>query len=607
MPGIVGIISQASASENTLKLGRMLESMKYEDFYASGSYSDPSLGLHVGWTSHRGAPDDCLPIRNEHADAALFLSGAVYAEPADVRALRSKGHDIAGPGLSYLIHLYEEDGARFFSSLNGWFAGVLVDSRRGRCFVFNDRYGMGRLFVHEAPDAIYFASEAKALLAVLPDTRRFDPAGLAQFLTCGCTLGTTSLFKDIAVLPGGSLWEADRAGVRKGSYFSRGEWESQESLAPAAFERRLTETFPAVVARYAGSELPTGVSLTGGLDSRMLMACLDPPGGQMPCYTFGSMYRDTLDVTVARQVAEKCRQPHTVLVLGDDFLERFPQFLDDAVYRSDGYLGLSGAAELYLNAQARGIAPVRLTGNWGGELLRGVRAFKATRPPRDLVLPDLSAELEGARQQFERDAAGNGISFALFHQAPDQGYGRLSIEESQVIVRTPFMDNELAQLVYRQPRPFPRAAALSRSIVARHRPDLAAIPTDRGELGDASWPVRTVRNAYLELLAKGEYWSNHGWPGPLARLSRFAPSGSRGFFLGRHKFQHFGLWMRNQLSQHVQDIVQSRARRSCYVNARGLEEAVRAHQQGRGNGIDDIDRALTIVSAEAVLLGGGRQ
>ena len=35
--------------------------------------------------------------------------------------------------------------------------------------LFNDRYGMHRIYYHESKDAFYFAAEAKAILAVCPE------------------------------------------------------------------------------------------------------------------------------------------------------------------------------------------------------------------------------------------------------------------------------------------------------------------------------------------------------------------------------------------------------------------------------------------------------
>jgi asparagine synthase (glutamine-hydrolysing) len=79
------------------------------------------------------------------------------------------------------------------------------------------------------------------------------------------------------------------------------------------------------------------MSLTGGLDSRMIMACLNPLPGELPCYPFGGM-KDMLDITIARKVAEVCHQNHTVLRLGSSFFTEFPQLAEKTMYVTDGCL-----------------------------------------------------------------------------------------------------------------------------------------------------------------------------------------------------------------------------------------------------------------------------
>ena len=60
-----------------------------------------------------------------------------------------------------------------------------------------------------------------------------------------------------------------------------------------------------------------GVSLTGGLDTRIIMAWRKAPAGSLPCYTFGSMYRENQDVYLARRVAEICGQPYQVVTVDE--------------------------------------------------------------------------------------------------------------------------------------------------------------------------------------------------------------------------------------------------------------------------------------------------
>ena len=89
---------------------------------------------------------------------------------------------IAGDGPSYLIHLYEEDPA-FLQHLNGRFHGLLWDGAAGTVTLFNDRFGMQRVYYHEAKEAFYFAAEAKAILAVRPELRTIDVRGLDRLLS----------------------------------------------------------------------------------------------------------------------------------------------------------------------------------------------------------------------------------------------------------------------------------------------------------------------------------------------------------------------------------------------------------------------------------------
>ena len=283
------------------------------------------------------------------------------------------------------MHLSEEDD-RFPAGLNGRFHGLLADRARGTATLFNDRYGMHRVYYHHAKDAFYFAAEAKAILAVRPECRRADFRGLGELVACGCVLEDRTLFADIHVLPGGSAWVFGNGVLeRKGRYFHPREWEEQEILEPEAYAREIRTVFSRNLPRYFEARQRVGMSLTGGMDTRMIMAWHKAQPGSLPCYTFGGMFRDCQDVVVARQVASACGQPHEVIGVGDEFLRRFPEYAERTVYLTDGCADVTRSPDLYVNEKAREIAPVRMTGNYGGEVLRRVRAFKPIPPARGVV------------------------------------------------------------------------------------------------------------------------------------------------------------------------------------------------------------------------------
>ena len=213
----------------------------------------------------------------------------------------------------------------FPAGLNGRFHGLLIDRNLGTAALFNDRYGMHRMYYHESRDALYFAAEAKAILAVRPELRTIDPQAMGEFVSCGCTLEGRSLFRGVRLLPGGSKWVFRSGSLeKKETYFQPQDWENQGPLEPESFYQELQSVFSRNVGRYFGGAEQMAMSLTGGLDTRIILAWHPAKPGSLPCYTFGSMFRENHDVRVARSVAKACGQSFQAIVTGQEFLEQFP-------------------------------------------------------------------------------------------------------------------------------------------------------------------------------------------------------------------------------------------------------------------------------------------
>src|SRR5207249_9423035 len=121
-----------------------------------------------------------------------------------------------------------------------------------------------------------------------------------------------------------------------GTYFQSREWEDQALLEPEPYYREIREIFSRNLPRYFESRERIGISLTGGLDTRMIMAWQKSPPGSLPCYTFGGMFRDSQDVLVARQVARVSAQSHEVLEVGGGFVARFPSYAEPPLYSTAG-------------------------------------------------------------------------------------------------------------------------------------------------------------------------------------------------------------------------------------------------------------------------------
>jgi asparagine synthase (glutamine-hydrolysing) len=574
----------------------MVRCLKHEPFYTDGTYVNEELGLWSGWVCHKGAFADCLPIWNERKDICLLFSGEDFADQADIDALRSRGHEFTSDDASYLVHLYEEVGCAFLEKLNGWFSGLLLDLREQKVVLFNDRYGVNRLYYYEDASGFYFASEAKALLKILPSTRQLNLRSLGEVLSCEAVLENRTLFSGISLLPGGSSWVFSRGQpVKKKTYFKPEAWESQPELSESDFYAKLRETWARVLPKYFLGKQSIGLSLTGGVDSRMVLAWAPGVPGTLPCYTWGGAYRDCADVKIARRVARICQQPHSTILLGAEFLSQFHDLAERSVYLSDGTMDVTGSIDLYIQRLARQIAPVRLSGVCGGEILRRLVMFKPVAPQQGIFDSELERSFQRAAATYASELQGHRLSFTSFKQAPWYMASKFSVERSQVTYRTPYFDNDLVALAYQTPATLLNNEPALR-LIADGNPGLGKIGTDRGLAFQSIPGLTRLLHLYQEFTFKAEYAYDCGMPQWLARLDHaLAPLHLEKLFLGRHKVAHFRVWYRDKLSHYLKEILLDRATlQRPYFNAHSLEKILKAHCSGQRNCALEIHKVLTL-------------
>ena len=596
MPGIVGLITKMPRAWAEPQLLRMVETLRHESSYVTGIWIDEALGIYAAWVARKGSFSEGMPLINERGDVVLLFSGEEFPDPGTTKRLKEKGHDFNEAGPSYLVHISEEE-SDFPASLNGRFQGLLVCCASGTATLFNDRYGMHRVYYHESKEAFYFSPEAKAILAVRPELRKVSPQGLGELVSCGCVLENRTLFENIQVLPPASAWTF-RAGAldQKARYFEPQQWENQPLLDSEAYYQELRRVFSQNVHRYFRGPERIGVSLTGGLDTRMIMAWQKFPRGTVPCYSFGGMYRDCQDVRMARQVAAACGQSHEVITVGKEFLSRFPHYAERTVYLTDGCVEPLHSPDLYVNERAAQIAPVRMTGNYGGEVLRRVRAFKPVEPPARLFCQELLSHVQVAKETYTSLLRGHPLSFAVFRQAPWHHYGLLALEQTQVALRSPFLDNELVRAVYRAPASTLTSNEVSLRLIADGDASLRRIRTDIGQAGNDGKLTAKIFRRFLEFTFKAEYAYDYGMPQWVARIDHtFSGLHLERLFLGRHKFYHFRIWYKSALSRYVRDmLLDPRTLSRPYLERKQVEAMVQGHLKGGRNYTLAIHKCLTL-------------
>jgi asparagine synthase (glutamine-hydrolysing) len=560
----------------------MISGMALEPFYVSKATDCAECGFYCGCVAHVGSFAAQWSARGT-GGVVLLLSGECATDDGQADPVR----------------LYGERGDSFVEGLNGIFSGVLIDTARHRALLFNDRYGIERLYVHQTDESLYFASEAKALLRVVPELRALDDAAVAEFLAFGCTRQCRALFRGVELVGGGALWVLEQGSVRKRRYFHPTVWERQSKLSAEQFDCLFLETFRAVLPRYLSGQPGIGISLTGGLDTRMIMACL-PEEAVASCYTFSGEDARLLDERIARRVATVRNLPHSILRIDRKFLSEYASHVDRTVSATEGMFGATGAHEIYLNRLARDVAPIRLTGNFGSEILRSMSTFKPIGLSSELLTPEVGEAVRAL--SAERGRTVHPVTASAFEEIPWGLFGSFAAARSQVTFRTPYLDNDIVALAYRAPdgaRHSPDTALL---LVSRS-PALAAIPTDRGLIYGDRGLGRLGRRIFSEATFKLDYLHKDGLPSWLMSAEPLLNALSGVGLLGLHKYLPYRRWFRSELAPYVREVLtDAKTARLPYWRPKALDKIVEDHVRGRRNHVKEINAVLTLEAIDRLLL-----
>jgi asparagine synthase (glutamine-hydrolysing) len=217
---------------------------------------------------------------------AIVFNGAVYNYAELRQELQGLGHSFHSTGdTEVLLHAYLQWGQDCLSRLNGMWAFVIHDTRRGIVFGARDRFGVKPLYYSEDKGTHFFASEIKALHRAAPGTFEVDPARLGAFIASGhletVPGDATTFFRRVRQIEAGHCFElAGNGALRVRRYWQLpAEDHSSGNGDPVS---AFADLFESAVALRLRSDVPAGVALSGGMDSTSIicaMARLRKAGG----------------------------------------------------------------------------------------------------------------------------------------------------------------------------------------------------------------------------------------------------------------------------------------------------------------------------------------
>ncbi|MEB3215666.1 MAG: asparagine synthase-related protein [Nostocales cyanobacterium 94392] len=313
MPGLVGFAGGREWSNCSGILETMQQAITHRAFYVTDELFRHNTVWATRSQSNQQQPEP-QPLRAN--SCYLWLNGELYNRQKcpiapDGRLAGSQvATDTQWMLTAYEYHRQTDRPWQFLHPLDGQFHGVLYDTRSQKVHLINDRYGVLPLHWTIWQNMLVWVSEIKALLALPGYQPKLDRETIEDFLGIRYPLGDRSWFKGVERLPAASVltWDEERATLQSHRYWT---WDDIPRLDALPDRRDIVEEFGrlfvAAVERRCHPGDRLGIPLSGGLDSRALLAAVPSTVNSPVTVTYGQPNCD--DVLIAQQVARKAHVP----------------------------------------------------------------------------------------------------------------------------------------------------------------------------------------------------------------------------------------------------------------------------------------------------------
>jgi asparagine synthase (glutamine-hydrolysing) len=403
MCGIAGFVNLDGAPADPSVLGAMTDTIRHRGpddrgtlcVSLRGASRDTALGfqrLQILDLSARGHQ----PMISPDGSIALLFNGAIYDASECRTELERDGYRFrTGTDTEVVLALYERWGAEGVPGrLDGMFAIVIADTRRGAVHLLRDRVGIKPLCWAQCGTTVLFASEAKAFLAHPAFRAEIDPAEVDELLAFRYLAGETSLLKGVRHVQPGHRLTITPQGISQARYWSVPDHPEKLRLSRVDAVDRLGHLLGRSVQSHLRSDVNVGCQLSGGIDSS-LVTVLARAHHRADLRAFSIVF-DVPQFSEERWILEAAAaaraESHRFVFDEAAFIGA----LDDASWHMDQPIGHPNSLALWLLARrSREHATVLLSGEGADELFGGYArvsaahaAATASRRLRPLDLDD---------------------------------------------------------------------------------------------------------------------------------------------------------------------------------------------------------------------------
>ena len=308
----------------------------------------------------------------------LLYNGEIYNYYELRNQLLSQGQTFTTQSdTEVLLYWLIQKGTAGITDLNGMFAFVLYDQRTGTVWAARDRCGMKPLYFFEDERYLLLSSEAKSIIASGLVEKAFRAESVAHYCRFKYVDKPHTFFQAVEAFPEGHWRETtgDNTCGQSLTSLSANSTLSRPTTPPSekTLLSELEELLRDAVLRHVAPDVPTGLFLSGGVDSTLLLALLQKEG--VPVMTFSLSHEEqsgsfgTEDYRYARLAAEQYGTYHQEFTIS---LEQWENAFEDFIQHLDQPVGDSGAFMTFMLArEAQRSVKVVLSGAGADELFAG--------------------------------------------------------------------------------------------------------------------------------------------------------------------------------------------------------------------------------------------
>lgn len=612
MCGIAGIVSATRESNITEGLVReMCNRIIHRGPDDEGILVADGAGLGMRRLSIIDLSGGHQPVFNEDRSAWIVFNGEIYNFPQLRAELQGRGHTFyTKTDTEVIIHLYEEMGADCVQKLRGMFGLAIYDSRKRKLILARDRLGKKPLHYALVNHHLYFGSEIKSILAVVPELAEVNPQGLLEYLYYGYVPDPITAFTRIHKLAPGHLLEFENGEVRVRQYWDLPQYGTH---APQSEEECLEELehrlFEATRIRLI-SDVPLGAFLSGGTDSSTIVALMARANASpVKTFSIGFKQDDFNESDYARTVARRFGTDHHEMILEPDVVETVGKLTSSL---EEPFGDSSILPTYYVSQMARRYVTVALSGDGGDEIFGGYDRYRfhsnrrifehvpewARRFYRNHVFPLLPHGLKGRKFSYNvslpwRERYVDGLCFvpAFERDAP-----LLSDDFRQVLRRSDDPQNVLLRYFAQAPTQDPVSELLYVDTKTYMVGDILTKVDRMSMLNSLEVRVPILDHEFIEW-ATGlpSEWKLRGNRQKYILRKLAERVGVPKEVLDRPK-QGFALplvhWMRNELKDLLMILLEPRTLQRGYFEASGVRKLMNDHLSGRRESSGRVWRLL---------------